>query len=103
MVSYKVFEAFVRDLIWRDKVVRLFGSEWDAEGQNLIEVIWDDVHATWGELGGDFIYDFVAYKSGWGSEPFIKTDDGTFYVRNFDDLYELLNEYFCGEGEGTNG
>ena len=97
MISFKMFEAFIKDIIWHDKVAELLGSEWDNGGSYLTEVMWAECDIIWNEAGTDLISEYVMWVTYGkrGNAPHITTPKGEVYAASIKILWEILNEYCC--------
>lgn len=90
-----LLNAFINDLKWRNKVADLLGSNWDNDGDEVFDLIWDKIYDTWGELGANFINEYIA-----DGEPFIYDSNGKhIYATNIDSLVAILNEFFLVKEE----
>ena len=101
MISFKMLEAFVKDMVWHDKVSDLLGTEWDSIGNNVYEIIWDNIYEVWGDAGADLISDYISWVATEGETetPYV-TDlesDEDFFAESDEGLWELLNKYFLKE------
>lgn len=101
MISFKMFEAFVKDMVWHDKVSDLLGPEWDKEGSNVYEALWDNIYDVWGDAGADLISDYISWiASNKETETPYVTDmkyDEDYFAESIEGLLELLNKYFLKE------
>lgn len=98
MISFKMFEAFIKDTIWRDKVADLLGPEWDNGGDKVYQAIWDDIRVTWGRQGADFISDFIYYRTGGrNSAPSVAFMGNKIKAVSIENLWETLNMFFSGK------
>lgn len=87
------FECFVKDEIWRSKVAGLFGLEWDDDGSNMFEYLWDEACLQWGVNGEKLIVDFI-------NEELDEKAKKENTPQTIEELWNCLNRYYKGETYG---
>ena len=97
MISFEMFEAFIKDEIWRTKVSGLFDVDWDCLGSNLSNVIWADLDTTCGWEGTDLASEYIFWSASEEEEdeaPYIITPDETVYITTIEILWKYMNKFF---------
>lgn len=98
-LSYDILEAMIKDIQWRNKVAELFGYEWDNEGSHLINTIWGSINDRWGDLGCEFVSDYINSEHLGGNRPYIKDADNKIIAAvNIPSLIVILDKYFLVNG-----
>lgn len=96
MISFEMFEAFIKDEIWRTKVSELLNSEWDYKGSNLSNTIWADLETTCGWEATDLASEYIFWSASEKEDeaPCIITLSGKDYITTIEILWKYMNEFF---------
>ena len=96
-MTKEMFECFVEDLMWRNRLEGL-GIDLGIEGANLLKYCWILFRETWrGEEPADLVDEYI----GWANDeegvqlPCVETANGTLiWITSIDRLWEALNEVY---------
>lgn len=96
-MTKEMFECFVEDLMWRNRLEGL-GIDLGIEGGNLLKYSWILFRETWrGEEPVDLVDEYI----GWANDeegvllPSVETANGTLiWITSIDRLWEALNEVY---------
>ena len=96
MISFEVFEAFIKDEIWRTKISELLNSEWDCKGSNLSNTIWADLEATCGWEATDLASEYIFWSASEKEDGalYIITSDKKEYITTIEILWKYMNNFF---------
>ena len=96
MISFEMFEAFIKDEIWRTKVSELLNSEWDYKGSNLSNAIWTDLETTCGWEASDLVSEYIFWSASEKEDgaPYIITSDEIVYITTTEILWKNMNKFF---------
>lgn len=96
-MTKEMFECFVEDLMWRNRLEGL-GIDLGIEGANLLKYSWILFRETWrGEEPVDLVDNYIR----WANDedefqlPCVETANGTLiWIVSIDRLWEALNEVY---------
>lgn len=94
-IDINLLDALIKTCRWSDHVAKLFGPEWNSNGNQLIDLIWGEVYERFGVWGTDMINEFITnYKTAYRDE-----NGEIIMVTSVSQLMDVLNKYCLIEKE----
>lgn len=90
--EFELLCALIDNCRWSERVADLFGPDWDNNGRQLADFIWNLFEDKYGSYGVEFIIDFMMN----GNAAYI-LNGKEYWVETEEELYKALEKYFYSE------